>query len=124
MGTNIYLQRKEPRMVPEYDQVHVAKISYGWKVHFDGSSAANNGWDYDYEADGATRPRIGSMDDLRGYLSSGEWELVDEYGDKRTLEEVLEHDGFLCDGELVNTRISMDDYYDREGYPWSRREFC
>ena len=121
MGTNIYLQRKEPRMVPEYDQVHVAKISYGWKVHFDGSSAAGTSWDYD---DDGARPRIGSMDDLRGYLSTGEWELVDEYGDKRTLEEVLEHDGFLCDGELVNTRISMDDYYDCEGYPWSRREFC
>ena len=27
------------------------------------------------------------------------------------------------DGELWNTRVSMDDYYDREGYPWSRREF-
>jgi hypothetical protein len=28
------------------------------------------------------------------------------------------------DGKLWNTRVSMDDYYDREGYPWSRREFC
>ena len=123
MGTNIYLQRKEPRMVPEYDAVHVCKLSAGWRVHFDGSSAANNGWDYDYDAEGATRPRIGSIDDLRGYLASGEWELVDEYDRKCTLDDVLSHDDYVYEGEKRNTRVSMDDYYDREGYPWSRREF-
>lgn len=47
----------------------------------------------------------------------------DEYGDKTTLEEVLSHDQYMVDGELWNTRVSLDDYYDREGYPWSRREF-
>ena len=115
MGTNIYLQRKEPRMVPTYDEVHVCKLSSGWKVHFDGSSAMEYGDEH--------TPRLGSMDDLRGYLSTGEWELVDEYGNKTTLEEVLSHDQYMKDGELWNTRVSLDDYYDREGYPWSRREF-
>ena len=42
----------------------------------------------------------------------------------RTLEDVLSHDEYRRDGELLNTRVSMDDYYDRESYPWSRREFC
>lgn len=119
MGTNIYLRRKEPRMVPEYDEVHIAKLSGGWRVHFDGSSAAGTRWNYSEHA-----PRIGSMDDLRGYLATGDWELVDEYGEKRTLEDVLAHDDYKRDGELWNTQVSMDDYYDREGYPWSRREFC
>lgn len=118
MGTNIYLRRKEPRMVPEYDEVHVAKLSSGWRAHFDGSSMAGTSWNLSDKA-----PRIGSMDDLRGYLDTGEWELIDEYGDKTTLEEVLAHDDYRRDGELRNTRVSMDDYYDREGYPWSRREF-
>ena len=120
MGTNIYLQRKEPRMVPTYDEVHVAKLSYGWRAHFDGSSMHGATWDV--QADEA--PKVGSMDDLRAYLATGEWELVDEYGDKTTLEEVLAHDEFRKDGELWNTRVSMDDYRDREGYPWSRTEFC
>lgn len=105
-------------MVPTYDAVHVCKISYGWRVHFDGSSLHESAWD-----DNGQRPRIGSMADLRGYLDGGEWELVDEYDRKITLEEVLEHDKYERDGELWNTRVSMDDYYDREGYPWSRREF-
>lgn len=120
MGTNIYLRRKEPRMVPEYDEVHVCKLSYGWRVHFDGSSAHDNGW----EPLDEHQPRVGSMDDLRGYLDSGEWELVDEYGDATTLEEVLAHDEVKRDGQLWNTRVSSDNYYDREGYPWSRMEFC
>lgn len=115
MSTNIYLRRREPRMVPEYDEVHVCKLSYGWRAHFDGSSALED-WD-------ERRPHVGSMDDLRGYLDSGEWELVDEYGDETTLEEVLAHDEVTRDGQLWNTRVSNDDYYDREGHPWSRREF-
>ena len=116
MGTNIYLCRVKPRMVEVYDGTHVAKLSGGWRVHFDGSSMADE-YRSDYE------PRVGSIDDLRAYLATGEWELVDEYGDKTTLEEVLAHDDYERDGRLFNTRISMDDYYDREGYPWSRREF-
>lgn len=115
MSTNIYLRRREPRMVPEYDEVHVCKLSYGWRAHFDGSSALED-WD-------ERRPHVGSMDDLRGYLDSGEWELVDEYGDETTLEEVLAHDEVTLDGQLWNTRVSNDDYYDREGHPWSRTEF-
>ena len=118
MGTNIYLRRKEPRMVPEYDEVHVAKLSSGWRAHFDGSSMAGASWDLSDQA-----PRIGSMDDLRGYLDTGKWELIDEYGDKTTLEKVLSHDDYRRDGKLWNTRVSMDDYYDRDGYPWSKREF-
>lgn len=120
MGTNVYIKRKEPRMIPEYDETHVCKLSYGWKVHFDGSSAVDYPWESECDEQA---PRIGSMDDLRGYLSTGEWELVDEYGRKWTLEDVLAHDDYRKDGELWNTRVSLDDYYDRDGYPWSRREF-
>jgi len=120
MSTNIYIRRKEPRMVPTYDEVHVAKLSSGWRVHFDGSSAVDDPW---LPEPDEHVPRIASMDDLRGYLQTGEWELVDEYGDKTTLEMVLKHDEYRRDGELWNTRVSLDDYYDREGYPWSRKEF-
>lgn len=106
-------------MVPEYDETHVAKLSSGWRAHFDGSSAIDNQW----EPHDENAPRIGSMDDLRGYLSTGEWELVDEYCNKTTLESVLSHDKAERDGRPFNTRVSLDGYYDREGYPWSRREF-
>ena len=119
MSTNIYIRRKEPRMVPVYDDVHVCKLSGGWRAHFDGSSAVDNTWGPHDES----APRIGSMDDLRGYLSTGEWELVDEYGEKTTLEEVLAHDEYRHDGKLFNTRVSPDDYYDIDGCPWSRSEF-
>lgn len=106
MGTNIYIRRKVPRMVPEYDETHVAKLSYGWKVHFDGSSM-----------DGGYGVSIGSISDLRQYLDSGDWELIDEYGDRVTLDYVLSHDD-----DPFNSSVSCD-YYDNYGYPWSRREF-
>ena len=115
MGLNIYLQRIKPRTVEVYDQIHVAKLSSGWKAHFDGSSAENNE---------PNKPHVGSMDDLRAYLSTGEWELVDEYGERTTLDEVLEHDRFMKDGKLWNTQEPwIDGRFDREGYHWSRREF-
>lgn len=114
MSTNVYMRRVKPRTVLEYDETHVCKMSYGWRVHFDGSSAQENIWDQceDHE------PHIGSIDDLRGYLATGEWELYDEYGDPITLDQVLDHDR-----NERNTRIGMCDYVDREGYPWSVREF-
>ena len=117
MGTNIYIQRKVPRMVPTYDCTHIAKLSWGWRAHFDGSSMAR-----EFHEDDPS-PRIGSVADIRSYLETGEWELVDEYGRATTLEEVLSHDDYGRDGRLWNTRVDMDDYYDREGYPWSTREF-
>ena len=120
MGTNVYLRRRVPRMAPTYDEVHVCKLSAGWRAHFDGSSAAGTSWDWD---DDPHRPRVGSMDDLRGYLESGEWELVDEYDEPTTLEEVLAHDEYKRDGRLWNTRVNPNDYIDREGHPWSREEF-
>lgn len=105
-------------MVPTYDEIHVAKLSGGWRAHFDGSSMDE--W---RDADDP-RPRVGSMADLRGYLDTGDWELVDEYGEACTLEDVLAWDEMLHDGELWNTQVSDWNYYDREGYPWSRTEFC
>jgi hypothetical protein len=118
MGLNIYIQRKTPRMVPTYDCTHIAKLSWGWRVHFDGSSMTHEFCEDD------PRPRIGSVADIRSYLETGEWELVDEYGERTTLERVLAHDEVTRDGRPWNTRVSLDDYYDREGYPWSRREFA
>lgn len=106
-------------MVPTYDEVHVCKLSAGWKAHFDGSSACEPQW-WDGECQ---TPRIGSMDDLRGYLGTGEWELVDEHGDKATLDYILEHDSYMYYGKLFNTEVNPDNYLDREGHPWSRVEF-
>ena len=113
MGLNIYMRRTKPRIVEVYDEIHVAKLSWGWRVHFDGSSAVMEG----------SGPHVGSIDDLRAYLATGEWELVDEDEERTTLDEVLAHDRVMRDGKLRNTQVCMVDYYDREGYPWSRGGF-
>lgn len=78
MGTNFYLRRKEPTL---HECVHVCKCSYGWRTTWQ----ATDERDWPRWCDIVPGPElespISSVEDVRGYLETGEWELVDEYGD-------------------------------------------
>lgn len=84
MGTNYYLRRKKPTL---HETVHIGKQSWGWLMHWD--SCDDTSWprwcDNDHGHSDEARPSlphsIHSVKDIRSYLKTGEWELVDEYGE-------------------------------------------
>ena len=81
MGTNYYLQRKQPTI---RETVHIGKRSWGWRFHWDSCDEAS--WprwcDTDHTAPRPELPHgIHSVEDVRSFLRTGEWELVDEYGE-------------------------------------------
>lgn len=68
MGTNFYLRKKKPRLV--YDEIHIAKTSFGWKPTFE-----------------CHEGEIESVRQLKTAYDSGEYTIIDEYGDEYTWEE-------------------------------------
>lgn len=75
MGTNFYLRRVKP--VTVHPEMHIAKRSAGWKIHFQDSTA---GVDIDC-FDAVDAPSFHSAREIRAVLERGEWQLADEYGE-------------------------------------------
>ena len=85
IGTNYYLQRKKPTI---HETVHIGKQSWGWLMHWD--SCDEGMWprwcdeDHSLNESGeypSLPHSIHSVEDIRSYLRTGEWELVNEYGE-------------------------------------------
>lgn len=116
MGTNYYLRRVKPREV--YDEYHICKCSAGWKVHFQDST------EYRWEEDA---PSYHSTEDIKYLLSTGEYQLMNEYDDifdpgEASLEKfnkVLNHEP---DGD--ESYVTGSDYRDARGYLFTAAEFC
>lgn len=75
MGTNFYLRRVNP--VTVHPEMHIAKRSAGWKIHFQDSTEgvdATGLYDVDH-------PEFHSAREIRAILERGEWQLADEYGE-------------------------------------------
>lgn len=92
MGTNYYIRKKRPTI---HEAVHICKQSRGWRTSWQESTndGTENAWprwcDVDpckdesgkYLSERTLPWEIHSVEDIRRYLRTGEWELVDEYGD-------------------------------------------
>lgn len=89
MGTNYYLQRKKPTL---HETIHIGKRSFGWAMHWDSCDEINwprwcdedHSYSFGPDGDGAepVLPHsIHSVEDIRAYLRTGEWDLVNEYGE-------------------------------------------
>ena len=115
-----------------YEPVHIAKCSWGWVPSFQ-ATPSDMPFDEQEEANGIYE--ISSLADIRRYLDTGDYELVDEYGDVRTRDEFenvvvdwCEHQrahGFK--GEFNNHTDKYDGlfaYKDAEGYQFCRVCFC
>lgn len=77
MGTNFYIQRKEPEVfeVKDYHAQHIAKTSWGWLPLFEES-------DKEYE--------ISSVRDIENLMRTGDFVITDEYDVLYTWEEFKE----------------------------------
>ena len=111
----------------EYDRyekdVHICKISYGWKLLF---QANENLYECTWKA---------MTDYIRQAIDSGEWEMVDEYGDAYSLDDLKEDfekhkDGFDNDSydaylRSKGKRLSVKGRIDfiSDGLRWSNHDF-
>ena len=82
MGTNFYLRKKQPTI---RETIHIGKRSFGWLMHWDSCDESNfPRWcdvDPDYHETDVIPHGIHSVEDIRAYLRTGEWELVNEYNE-------------------------------------------
>ena len=92
MGCNWYIRRKKPTI---HEAVHICKQSWGWRTSWQETTNAGteNAWPRWCDDDPCkdengqwvserTLPwEIRSVEDIRRYLRTGEWELADEYGE-------------------------------------------
>ena len=111
----------------EYDRyekdVHICKISYGWKLLF---QANEHLYECTWKA---------MTDYIRQAIDSGEWEMIDEYGDAYSLDDLKEDfekhkDGFDNDSydaylRSKGKRLSVKGRIDfiSDGLRWSHYDF-
>ena len=106
-----------------YDNdIHICKISYGWQLLF---QANENLYDCTWKA---------MTDYIRQAIDSGEWEMIDEYGNAYSLDDLKEDfeshkDGFDHDSYAAYMR-SKGEYHDQgsiefisDGLRWSHYDF-
>ena len=110
----------------EYDryekEIHICKISYGWKLLF---QANEHLYDCTWES---------MTDYIRQAIDSGEWEMIDEYGNAYSLDDLKEDlekhkDGFDHDSYYAYLRMKGE-YHDQgsiefisDGLRWSHYDF-
>ena len=93
MGTNFYLRQKQPTI---RRTIHIGKRSCGWLFHWDSCDEIDYPRWCDEDTDQYVYElphSIKSVEDIRAYLRTGEWELVDEY-DNVLPDWEAEIDGF------------------------------
>ena len=103
--------------------IHICKISYGWKLLF---QANENLYECTWES---------MTDYIRRAIDSGEWEMIDEYGDAYSLDDLKEDlekhkDGFDNDSydaylRSKGKRLSVKGRIDfiSDGLRWSHYDF-
>jgi hypothetical protein len=121
MGTNYYLRKKKPTL---HECVHVGKCSGGWKMHWQATDNGIGDWprwcDEDPCVPELTLPHaINSVEDIRAYLITGDWELVDEYGDRHEDWEKKLSELEKWDGDVPNHNFT-----DAKGNVFDRQEYC
>lgn len=116
----------------DHEPVHIAKCSWGWAPSFQAVPASRA---FDETELNQDKYEINSVEDIRGYLRTGEYEVVDEYGAKLTPEQ-FEHDVVQWEdrqrengygrkfGNHVDEPDSLGAYLDPEGYQFCRTCFC
>lgn len=160
LGTNYYMRLKNPEvykdkldnvlrdgLVPQdpnqevtliHEQmVHLAKCSWGWKPNFQSTPCS---MPFDEQLGANDIYKIRSVKDIRDYYRTGDYEIVDEYGEVVSWEDfdkyVLhwgEHQMEVCEEREwdkfplkshVDLECGLGSYVDDEGYEFSTVCFC
>jgi hypothetical protein len=133
MGTNYYLETTQPfetttypkwsglRPKSEILRLHIGKHSYGWKFMF------RKGIQKEY---GDLVFEITSLQSVKNFVRSGNWQVVDEYNNVILMSDFLGmvlttereekcHFTFCNENHLGRTDVSLDIY----GFSWIDGEF-
>ena len=119
MSTNFYLRRTKPILT--FPEFHIAKRSHGWKPLYEANSMADDVWSFETE-----RPVVSSVDDIKRYVDSGEWEVIDEYDSPMTYDEFRAY--MDTDFESEGARESHFGFgcavsVDEDGSEWMEADF-
>ena len=104
-----------------FPEFHIAKRSFGWKPLF--QSNGDNEDVYHLETE---RPVVHSVGDIREYVESGEWAIVDEYGTEFEFDEFMKYlnDDFKGERQRLSHRESgMYVSVNRDGSEWYSDNF-
>lgn len=159
MSTNYYMRLREPKrvkkklfdivdwrygdMLPKCmanmdvellddEAVHIAKCSWGWVPNF---QAVPTERPFDETERNNDRYSIASVDDIRAYMSTGAYEIVDEYGEVIGMDEFEREVVGWCDVQRENgfegefrchsdKPDALGSYLDKDGNQFSRVCFC
>ena len=152
IGSNYYIRRKQPTI---HETVHICKRSWGWRTSWQETTndGTANGWPrwcdvyHSKDENGEfvterTLPwEIHSVEDINRYLRTGEWELIDEYGEvypdwEKEIDGLVVWDGGKSGWNERNPDKPVfwepkehdveagDGYKDHEGNVMCRKGFC
>lgn len=119
MSVNFYLRRTKPILC--FPEFHIGKRSYGWKPLYQA-----NDKDMDVYSFMTQRPQVRSVDDIAAAVESGEWEIVDEYGDvyeygdfRKRMDAMMENEGSM----ETHVGLATTVYTDGRGNELDRCDF-
>lgn len=120
LSVNYYIRKRES--VEVFPEFHIAKRSCGWEALFE-AYHSDMPCAYMIEVD---RPYIDRVSDIKALVESGEWEIVDEYGEAVTYEEFIDH--MDTDYDIESKReshlgLGLDAYRGADGREYTDREF-
>lgn len=121
MGVNYYIRRLKPREV--YDQMHVGKVSCGYRTYFRDSD-----WGDVEQVPGVDEddiPDFHSAGEIRELLASGEWCLVGENGNAYAPgeESVMAFDAIVTIDGMEPAHLPGT-YKDGDGNLFTSEWFC
>lgn len=121
MSTNFYLRRTKPILC--FPEFHLGKRSAGWRPLHQANRCAEDTYHLVTE-----RPMIQSREDIRCYVDSGEWEIVDDEDVEYTYKEFT---SYMDDNFKYETNDSRSSHVDMgigcyrlpDGTEWTDVEF-
>lgn len=119
MSINFYIRRTKPILC--FPEFHIGKRSFGWKALYQANSEQEDVYAFETQ-----RPVVETVADIEAAVESGEWEIVDEYGEAIPFIEFIAYMETDFEKETArNERLGLgfSYYQDADGREYSRDDF-
>lgn len=119
MSVNFYIRRTKPILC--FPEFHIGKRSFGWKALYQANSEPEDLYQFETQ-----RPVVKTVADIEAAVESGEWEIVDEYGETYSFSEFIEHMETDFKKETARNEhmgLGYSYYTDADGREYDRNDF-